>query len=132
MVNVFIHLKKFEMNLTQLCHTPLSFRNMTEGGCCLLNNAIVFAALILETHSGFPRLQNNLRLIEHETLKKKKGMHKTWCPDVSSSCNYDTRLTTLDLTSNFFKVKMKVKAEPSDLKYKWDNAFIIMVSPDHI
>lgn len=60
------------MNLTQLCHTPLSFRNMTEGGCCLLNNAIVFAALILETHSGFPRLQNNLRLIEHETLKKKK------------------------------------------------------------
>lgn len=80
---------------------------MTEGGCCLLNNAIVFAALSLEMCSGFPRLQNNLRLTEHETFGEKKQRIKL---DVPSSCD-NTRFATLYLTSNLFFFKSQNESE---------------------
>lgn len=87
---------------------------MTEDGCCLLNNATVFSALILEMCSGFPRIQNNLRHTEHETFEKKKQCIK---PDMLSPCQYDTHFTTLDLTSNlfFFKIQNEIEREPSGI-----------------
>lgn len=43
-------------------------------------------------------------------------------PDVSSSCNYDTRFTTLDLTANLFFFKSQKESENAaqwhEIKFK--------------
>lgn len=44
-----------------------------------MNNAIVFAALILETRSGFPGYKTIWGSVNIKYLKKKKVMYETWC-----------------------------------------------------